>query len=698
MTESIPQFKIHQPSRQSSYNQEPSTNLNKYQSSPNFDNSNEINSYTPNIPEIQINETNRRNSDELNHNRNNNNNEEADKLLNKLLNNQSDDYRFINFKSNNLEDSNKLHYKKQVSFDDMNISYDDDEEPDSDDDVGWEIYRMKHGKSKPLPSYSRGRELSPGPSRISPINSPRRGSSNYEESERLDYAELKRFERQLVHYPTTPISVLRACSITRRHKLYEKLYNGKLFPLVPVLPHRVILVYISARIHTWVALDWILGKFIENGDKIIICATVDPAIFEDRKKNRRRKSSGSRSRSPSYFTDPLERYAKRATPENIVTIAKDLIHYVMQVINPDVIARVTIELVAGDTKEVLKDMYKLYEPNLVCTGTKPNKNVGAPLRSWNSSKLTDRLVKNFPLPVIVVPAVNMCDFEIDLQSKINNETIEKTKTSLVHDDDEYNENDDTDSIASSESSTSSTSATSYNSYDEIANLYHKSKDDINKELIRLNGQPLNENYFSDIAKAISDNSLNLCTDIIKVDPEFIGDGSKLARAITGSNSFGASPYKTKSLLQPDKQEEPKKETPKEHKMSFKEVSEQLKLNKLKSNNNSLENSQSPQRSNDSPDHSSPPPQTLKWGGLEKPNKNNSQDSQHLNPNHNNKNHLYKCLSEDIDTKHRNDSKSSFDKLKLEPRKSQPGMSGYPRGDDDNSSDKKKKKKKFWKLW
>ena len=39
----------------------------------------------------------------------------------------------------------------------------------------------------------------------------------------------------------------------------------------------------------------------------------------------------------------------------------------MKVINPKIIARITVELVEGDTKEVLQDMYRLYEPNLVCT-------------------------------------------------------------------------------------------------------------------------------------------------------------------------------------------------------------------------------------------------------------------------------------------------------------------------------------------
>ncbi|KAI5964126.1 uncharacterized protein KGF55_002068 [Candida pseudojiufengensis] len=706
MTENVPQFNIQPPSRQASYRTDslpsnrniPSSSSTTTQSYQQNQNSNPSINENSRI-EVPLSDSRRRNSIDL---QNNGKNELADGLLNKLSNSSSSNYRFINFKpkNSNLEDHNQKQYKKQVSFDNMNISYDDDDEPDSDDDVGWEIYKMKHGQnsSKKLPGYSRGRDLSPGPGRLSPMNSPRRNSSNYEESDRLDYAELRRFERQLVQYPTQPITTLRACSITRRHKLYEKLYNGELLPLVPVLPHRTILVYISARIHTWVALDWLLGSFIENGDKIIVCATVDPTIFQEKKKKRRR-SYGSRSRSPSVYSDPLERYEERAQPENMVTIAKDLIQYIMQVINPEIIARVTVELVAGETKDVLKDMYRLYEPNLVCTGTKPNKNVGAPLRSWHSSKLTDRLVKNYPLPVIVVPSVNMCDYEISLQSKINQESIEKSKNSINRNNEGYDS--DTDSIASSESSTSDTSATSYNSYDEIAHLYLNYKDDINKELTKLKKNPINEEYYADFAKAISDNSLNLCSDIIDVNPDFIGDGSKLARAITGSNSFGTSPYKTKSLLEPDeKKEQPKKEAPKEHKLSFKEVSEQLKLNKLKSNSGSTETSQSPKTiPNQGPDHdhdhSSPPPQTLKWGGLEKPNKeitNRQQNSSH--PNHL---ALSKCLSDDIDTKHRNDSRTSLDRLKLEPRKSQPGMTGYSRDHSDNG-EKKKKKKKFWKLW
>lgn len=132
------------------------------------------------------------------------------------------------------------------------------------------------------------------------------GRNAYEELDSSELAELKRLEKKVVHYPTTPITTRRFCSLTQRHKLYEPLYNLKLLPMMPILPHRTILVYISARQHTWVALDWILSEFIENGDKIIVCATLDPDVLEYERNRMTRRSQLSLSRSPSRGPDPLE--------------------------------------------------------------------------------------------------------------------------------------------------------------------------------------------------------------------------------------------------------------------------------------------------------------------------------------------------------------------------------------------------------
>ncbi|CAI5760027.1 unnamed protein product [Candida verbasci] len=556
---------------------------------------------------------------------------EVDKLLNNLSNKQSDNYRLIKFNptNDNLQNINQLksHFTKQVSFDNINIKEDDDDIPDDDDDLGWKKYKSQN---KPMIGYSRGRSLSPcpGSGRISPIASP----NKYDELSGLTPYELKKLEQHLeknmVQYPTKPITTSRGCSFTKRHKLYESLYNYKL-SIRPVLPHRTILIYISARIHTWVALDWILNKFIENGDKIIIVAAIDEEPIKRKHKHT----------IPVKSTNTFQRYRQRNQPENILTICKDIMNYCMTVMNPNIITRITVELVTGETKQVLKDMYRLYEPNLVCTGTKPNTRTGAPLKSWLSSKLTDRLVKNFPLPVIVVPAVNMCQFENELESNLNGKTT-------IH---EIESDSDSESdVSSIASDVSDVSNESYESYDEIATLYIDFKKDLSKELKQLEELPLNENYFTNFAKLISDTSLNLCEDIIKVQPTFTGSGAKLARMITGSNNFGHQPYKTKSLLAPQE----KKPTPKEHKLSFKEVQEQLKLNKIKSEEKEQE------------ENTPPPKQSLKFVNLEKPTS-KSKSNDHA---------LAKCLSYDGDNRKSglNSSRSSLDN-KLEPRNSHPGF-------------------------
>ncbi|KAI5961666.1 hypothetical protein KGF57_001600 [Candida theae] len=628
----------------------------------------------------------------------------ADDLLNKLTNRSSTNYRFIKFTPHEKGDGDVQHlYKKQVAFDDVNISFDDDDIPDPDDDYGWEIYKRKHGNVRPGSTYIRGRQ----PYSIGErINSPSPTRNVYEELDSSELAELRRLEKLNVKYPTTPITTRRFCSLTQRHKLYWPLYNLELLPLVPILPHRTILVYISARQHTWVALDWIMNKFIVNGDKIIVCATLDPDVLEAERKKVTRRSQLALSRSPSRGrTDPLERFEQRNEPDNITHIAKNLMDYIFQVINPDVIARVTIELVAGRTKEVLKDMYRLYEPNIVCTGTKPNKAFGAPLRSWRSSKLTDRLVKNFPLPVIVVPAVNMCDFEYALQSRINGTSMEDTKSAIEEEgedalgDDEGGD-DDMDSIASNESRESDSSTTSTDSYEEIAQVFSTHQRDIKRQLKQLLRKPINESYYVDIAKAITDNSIDQCSQIIAIQPESSGQGAKLAREITGSNSFGVNAYRTKSLLaqEDEKEREKKNQASKEQGLSFKELSEQLKLNKIKSNGvspsaspeaTSPEKSSSPAFgvSDDGGDHSSPPPRTLKWGGLEVPDK---QSNSGLSS-------LRKIVSNPNNIGARNGSRTSLDRLKLEPRRSQPEASKTAEAGSDDEG-KKKKKKGFWRRF
>lgn len=89
------------------------------------------------------------------------------------------------------------------------------------------------------------------------------------------------------------------------------------------------------------------------------------------------------------------------------------------------------------------------------------------------------------------------------------------------------------------SSVSISSDESYDSFIEVADVYLEHKQDLRKNLQHLQqSQPINENYYSDMVRLISDESVGLCEEIISIQPNFIGNGAKLAREITGSNSFG----------------------------------------------------------------------------------------------------------------------------------------------------------------
>ena len=661
--------------------------------------------------------------------------DDSNDLLQLFNNKLSDGYRNIKL---SIPQEKKLlikqYYQKRVSFDTIDILYDDDINDLWDDTFGWELYDSIAGNMKAKDSRGRNRAVSPrrspagSPGELSPLRGYSYSNSlktkgldlsNYDLSpldidiNRLDASRLDESIFALlsaasnVIYPTRPIITHRGCTYSKLHKDYENLYLNKLNNkehgfLKPVLALRTILVYISGRKHTWVALDWILRNFIEHGDTVIVVSAVNsPDLLNPKRRNS--------YYSPHSFAPPksaLGRFKMRNKPEYINFIARNVMSYIMEVINPNVIAKITVEIAVGKTKDVLKEMYKLYEPNLVSTGTKPNSKIGAPLRSWLSSKLTDRLVKNFPLPVIVVPAVNMCKFEYDIQDQIN-QFHAKTSTSNMeftssessqstsqsggansmnlsnHSTDsnsEFHPSTSDEGYASSISSESSVSSEgSYSSYQEISNLYYNYKNELSAGLQKLKKQPIDEMYFANQLRLVSEKSATLCEDIRGVDPDFRGNGSKLARAITGSNSFGVVPYKTKSLLDP---------VVKTHSMSYSELKKNLQKRSSESKPTSpLSIQETPaiivgDHDEESPDSTIVPKKSaLTFVNLQPPNLKKIGNKL-----------LQKSLSHDI-----NDSSN---RPKLEPLKSHPDLKTLANGSNELLPDgkRKKSKKKFWKFF
>lgn len=620
-------------------------------------------------------------------------------------------------------------YRKHVSFDTVDVQcLEDDVLLDFSDEDGYDWYLPTRRLlvEADLRGRARDRDLTPLRSPgSSPAPSPTRMLSPIRG---MDVAQL--FQNQ-VKYPTTPIVTRRACTLTREHRQFDDLYMGKL-PVIPVLPGRVILVYISGRQHTWVALDWVLRGFVEHGDSVIVVSAVP------QRKNNPLARSRSRGRP------------KEIPPEKVTQAASNVMEYAMRVVDPRVIVRVTVEVCEGPTKDVLRDMYQLYEPNVVCTALKVNLRNGAPLKLWLLSRLSDRLVKNFPLPVVVVPALNMAQFEKEVAEEIdgglmsvsalgNSELTflemsvsasrgeEKKESEEQKKDDNKDEKEKTDdstsTIQTAEQSTSEcqaltvggpagdakssisgmnpethsergangsthhaddvdsfsdhsmSSESSYDSFEEIADLYNHYRLRLHHELHRLTAKPRDEAYFASFLRAISDRSLQFCDDLRATDPDFRGDGAKLARAITGSNSFGAVPYKTKSLLMP---ETPKRPTHPSGAMSYSELKRTLKLNAMRSNEEVqgptiLVN---PPSGETSPASAiSPRQSTLRFSEQEKP----SRRRQSLAP-------LKKYLSHED---------RSEDRVKLAPSTSHPDIRTVMLADSDK---KKKKKKRFWKLF
>lgn len=471
-------------------------------------------------------------------------------VLDRLLKKHSDHYRYITIPPIAEGFPNpRESFQKRISFDTINLQY--LEHNDYTDD-----YPVERGRtilSSPSRALSPNSQLSPGRLPL-PYRSQDLSRLNQQELARL----LKISKQYAPEYPTRPIVTHRGCTYTKVHRDFENLYLGHIKTPSgrvhrPVLPSRVILVYISARKHTWVALDWILNHFIEDGDTIIVVAALPPQLLD----RPLRPYSNAACLGPAMTAK--SRLRRRCMPSYSKEIAKNIMTYCMRVIKPGAICKISVELLIGDTKAVLKDMYKLYEPNLICTGSKPSVGKSPPLKSWNSAKLTDRLVKNFPLPVIVVPAINMAGFEDDIA---HSDQLPSVKSSSVARDD--SQNDPTKARTTNEPAqdsiedeldesclvSSTRSSQSYLSYDEIAHLYSVYEREIANGKKKILAKPVDKDRFVDLVKLVLDKLADLCSDLREIDPDFRGEGAKLARAITGLNSFGIVPYKSRLMLSP----------------------------------------------------------------------------------------------------------------------------------------------------
>lgn len=642
-------------------------------------------------------------------------------LLTLLKNLQSENYRHLQFNKTRPNNS----FKNKVSFDTINARY-------IDDDV------------------DRGRSLSP--SKMDSFDMYKSTSDIYR-SGRTDY-------------PTTPIITHKGATLTKLHRLFHDLYINKVPSRSPSMRRRTIIVYISGRRHTWVALDWTLRHFAEDGDTIIVVTatnlqrlmrerfdersptghfspvsptrgissmvtgTQSPSSFSmvtgtqsSGNVNTQQNSTSNNNPSMSAMT-PKMKLRQRNSPEYISTLANNIMAYILEVLNPNIIVRASVEIAVGKTKNVLQEMYKLHEPNFIVTGNKVSFNIGAPLRSWRSARLTDRLV-NYPLPVIIVPSLNMNKMEVNLQNEINNKPKNESDLSGLQDElyrkkdyfsnwsnnlpsslnKKINEktnksypnsllantvsepNSDSASIRSDASMNSDQSSIqsdgSYDSYEEISKLFYDFKVDMKESNNKLKTNPFDENYFSNFLINITDKSVRLSQNIIDVDPDFLGRGALLARAVTGSLSFGTVPYKTKSLLVPV---EPERPTPQSG-PSYKEIKKSLNAKSNVPPSIKIDDA----TPSSSPISSAPPGNSsIKFANLENPSKNREKSKMKLQS----KTTFSKTLSHDEDNTDEFKSRPNIVPTRSHPDL-KPGHGDFDPGKLKEEKEHKKKKKRFW---
>ncbi|KAM9893850.1 hypothetical protein OXX69_011560, partial [Metschnikowia pulcherrima] len=202
----------------------------------------------------------------------------AQLLLQQLTTRQNDDYRHIRFESGRENPGRK--YEQRVSFDTINIRAAEDPSLDFLDDESKAEFLATRRRLSAESMDGRGRGSdrdylslrSPG---TSPNGSPTRVLSPLRGK---DVSVL--FQRGHLPYPTTPILTRKCCTLTRIHKDFEDLYLGNLASkgLWPTLRGRVIMVYVSGRKHTWVAMDWILCNFVQHGDTVVIVSSIPHAL------------------------------------------------------------------------------------------------------------------------------------------------------------------------------------------------------------------------------------------------------------------------------------------------------------------------------------------------------------------------------------------------------------------------------------
>ena len=217
---------------------------------------------------------------------------------------------------------------------------------------------------------------------------------------------------------------------------------------------RSILVHISGRRHSWVALDYAISNIVNNGDCLIVTCNLPKENMAERMTRRKdrvnrkiklqklksklgsdvessstsssgdddddadRRSGYCSSDDEDELYDRNETHWKNGYTYNEVEEAlNDILKYIHLILPFDKIIKLTCEITVDNTKDSLINAYNCYLPKLIVTTTKKwqhHEHIG----DESSKLLADVLTSYFPIPIVVIPVKKSDLFENYIKERL----------------------------------------------------------------------------------------------------------------------------------------------------------------------------------------------------------------------------------------------------------------------------------------
>lgn len=268
--------------------------------------------------------------------------------------------------------------------------------------------------------------------------------------------------------------------LTKQQKTREEILHRKVgFPTIP----RTILVYVSGKRHTWVALDWVIFNLATDTDHIVIMANL-PKLSKMKKSyrshSRSRSTSSSRSRSQGrslsqsrggvsmkrtnskgstlsagssqlssegmtdddgvdlYIDRDIMEWSSGYQESDIELVVGNIYDYVSVIMPHNLAVKVTVDITVGTPKQAFFDASNTYTPDALVVGTLRWERTDSLVR-YKSTYLLDILATTFPIPTYIVPAKRLYQTELAVQNfvskpeSVNQDTTTNSNNSVKRD-------------------------------------------------------------------------------------------------------------------------------------------------------------------------------------------------------------------------------------------------------------------------